>query len=407
EKLKQTGQRFVATGLLFFPPNISMVYHLRDFRLTGPLLPKSIAKLHAIRQTHEGSDSTNIYLSSVNDAASVSYVLTRWPKYSALDRELPFKPFPSLSLPCTLIAENANLIMDSASYCLSKNGELFAKFRWQTGAKHLVPYAAELDIVDKNGNELAKGQRLQILPAKGDFTEQSMSVKMPRFQSLSQDVYAVLRIFSCFNEGMLPLQKNTLPMRALGVDLLKINPATSEQVDLSDARLQLIFEDGDQVLIFKNKGAMPEAYLAKAIVPVKSSAEAAKIMEDSHFDPGKTTIIESPGAIAVAKSAAGNRQYTPPRVTRRDPNTVLVEYDSSEDAFLILTDTFYSGWHAYLDGEEQPIYRANLAFRAVKVPPGKHELKFVFLPASFYGGGIIAILTALGVLLASLKRKKK
>jgi hypothetical protein len=414
EELKKKGQRFVATGTLFFPPNISMVYNLRDFRLTGPLLPKSITKLQGIRQTHEGTDSRSIFFSPVNDAASVGYILTRWPKYSTLDREIEFKPFPLLKrFPLFLFAEKEDLLIDSASYCLSKNGELFVKFHWKTRAEQIAPYAAELDIVDGRGKDLAKGQRLPFLPGKDNFTTQTMSVKIPHFQSLSEDGYAVLRIFNCFTEGMLPLQKSDLPMRALGLELLKISPETSDQTDLSNARLQLIYEDSDQVLIYKNRGAMPEAYLTSAIVFVKSLAEAAEIMEDSRFNPRETTIIEAAEQIASGisrpqiKENGKNPQGNSPRVTRRDPNTVLVEYESSEDAFLILTDTFYSGWHAYLDGEEQPIYRANLAFRAVKVPPGKHELKFVFLPASFYGGGIIAILTALGVLLASLKRKKK
>lgn len=414
EELKKTGQRFVATGMLFFPPNISMVYKLRDFRLTGPLLPKSITKLEGIRQAHEGADSRSIFFSPVNDAASVGYILTRWPKYSAVDREIEFKPFPSLKrFPLSLFAEKEDLLMDSASYCLSKNGELFVKFHWKTGAKQIAPYAAELDIVDGTGKDLAKGQRLTFLPGKDNFTTQTMSVKVPHFQSLSEDVYAVLRIFNCFNEGMLPLQKSDLPMRALGLELAKISPETCDQTDLSNARLQLIYEDSDQLLIYKNRGAMPEAYLTSTFLSVKSLAEAAEIMKDSRFNPRETTIIEDAEKIASGisrpqiKENGENSQGNWPTVTRRDPNNVVVEFNSKQEAFLVLTDTFYSGWHAYLDGKEQPIYRANLAFRAVRVPPGQHELKFVFVPASFYGGVIIAGLTALSVLLISLRQKRK
>jgi len=414
EELKKTGQRFVATGMLFFSPNISMAYNLRDFRLTGPLLPSSIAKLHNIRDTHEGADSRSIFFSPLNDAASVGYVLTRWPKYSAIDRELPFKPFPSLTpLPRALFGQNADLLMESASYCLSDNGELFTKFHWRTESKQIAPFAAELDIVDKDGNDLAKGQRLPFLPGKGDSTIQTMSVKIPRFKSMGEDAYAVLRIFNCFNEGMLSLQKANLPMRALGLELLRISPRATEQFDLSSARLQLIYEDSDQVLIYKNRGAMPQAYLTTAIVPVKSLDDAAKIMRDFRFDPSKTTLIESAPALAgaipepPASNSAENQQNNPANVTRIDPNTVLVEFESKQDAFLVLTDSFYNGWHAYLDGKEQPIYRANIAFRAVKVPAGRHTLKFVYTPASFFGGVIIAIITAILVLLIILRQKKK
>ena len=52
----------------------------------------------------------------------------------------------------------------------------------------------------------------------------------------------------------------------------------------------------------------------------------------------------------------------------------------------MLLDSYYPGWRAYVDGKQAEILRANYAFRAVRVPAGKHRVEFVYRPRSFYAG---------------------
>jgi hypothetical protein len=77
-------------------------------------------------------------------------------------------------------------------------------------------------------------------------------------------------------------------------------------------------------------------------------------------------------------------------------NKVILESDTDNNAFLYVSDTWYPGWRAYVDGKETKIYRANLAFRAVEVPKGKHTVVFKYVPMSFYIG---LCLTIIGILL--------
>jgi len=79
------------------------------------------------------------------------------------------------------------------------------------------------------------------------------------------------------------------------------------------------------------------------------------------------------------------------------PNKVVLNASTDTDAFLYLSDTWYPGWKAYIDGKETEIYRANLTFRAVRLPKGTHEVVFQYRPMSFYIG---ALLTLSGVLLS-------
>ncbi|MGC8947560.1 MAG: YfhO family protein, partial [Anaerolineae bacterium] len=64
------------------------------------------------------------------------------------------------------------------------------------------------------------------------------------------------------------------------------------------------------------------------------------------------------------------------------PNDVVLFVETDAPALLVLSDTFYPGWQAEVDGERAPIYRTNAVFRGVLVPPGKHRVEMTFRPSS-------------------------
>lgn len=67
------------------------------------------------------------------------------------------------------------------------------------------------------------------------------------------------------------------------------------------------------------------------------------------------------------------------RITSRTANTVALEVGPLEEhRILTFLDAYYPGWVAYLDGQPTPILRANEQFKAVVLPPGTHQVRFVF-----------------------------
>lgn len=70
--------------------------------------------------------------------------------------------------------------------------------------------------------------------------------------------------------------------------------------------------------------------------------------------------------------------------------------------YLILADQFDEGWKAKIDGQDTNVSRANLIFRAVKVPTGKHEVVFTYWPKSFDMGLIISLATIFLMSLVSM-----
>ena len=72
------------------------------------------------------------------------------------------------------------------------------------------------------------------------------------------------------------------------------------------------------------------------------------------------------------------------------PNRILVEAEGP--GRLVLSEIFYPGWKATLDGEPVPVREIYHVLRSVDLPEGSHEILFKFQPFSVYGGMLLAVL---------------
>jgi hypothetical protein len=77
------------------------------------------------------------------------------------------------------------------------------------------------------------------------------------------------------------------------------------------------------------------------------------------------------------------------------PNRVGVHLSASTAGWLVLSDVWYPGWHATVDGQDAALVRGNYLYRAISVPAGEHKVVFSYRPASFWMGlaiGLAALL---------------
>jgi hypothetical protein len=85
------------------------------------------------------------------------------------------------------------------------------------------------------------------------------------------------------------------------------------------------------------------------------------------------------------------------RVISYEPERVVIEANLGSDGYLVLTDAYYPGWRAEVDGKKQPILRAYILFRAVYLPEGEHTVEFIYDPISFKVGAAISLVSLLCV----------
>ncbi|HLA81918.1 MAG TPA: YfhO family protein, partial [Thermoleophilia bacterium] len=151
--------------------------------------------------------------------------------------------------------------------------------------------------------------------------------------------------------------------------------------------------------IWRNTRALPRGYLVTDFTVATDEASMSRAMTE-RWDPARTVILSSPPqGISLVRSTA-----SPGVITRRVYEPLRVSFDVAitQPAILVLNDTYYPGWKAYVDGAERPILRANHAFRAVALPAGTRRVEFVFAPRSLSLGGAVSAATWLLVLGATL-----
>ncbi len=77
-------------------------------------------------------------------------------------------------------------------------------------------------------------------------------------------------------------------------------------------------------------------------------------------------------------------------------NRLDLQVKTSGNTFLILNDTYFPGWKAFMNGKKTKIYRANYNFRAVPLSAGTHRVEFIYDPMSFKLGAGVTLLGIVG-----------
>jgi uncharacterized membrane protein YfhO len=81
-----------------------------------------------------------------------------------------------------------------------------------------------------------------------------------------------------------------------------------------------------------------------------------------------------------------------------------MEVQAGRAGYVVLADAFDPGWRATVDGEPAPLLRANVAFRAVAVPAGRHVVEMVYRPRAVILGLALTLLTLALVAVATATR---
>ncbi|MBI4279286.1 MAG: YfhO family protein [Armatimonadetes bacterium] len=145
------------------------------------------------------------------------------------------------------------------------------------------------------------------------------------------------------------------------------------------------------ITISENPHALPHGYLVTRVV-VTDRGNVLPVMRSRAFDPRTTVVLEE----VPQKPAGPPVPGAAPRAVEQvsSPNRVVFRVRSPGPAILVVSDPYYPGWTATVDGRETRILRANYAFRAVSVPSGEHEVVFTYRPRGLWAALAISALGA-------------
>lgn len=150
-------------------------------------------------------------------------------------------------------------------------------------------------------------------------------------------------------------------------------------------------EDLGKARIYENLNVMPRAWLTSQVqsaqpAQILAAVKTSKLPNGDTFNPRTIALIEEPIDFAAqAPDPNATVQVEFPSETQ-----VRLQTHSTQPSFLVLSDVFYPGWEAHIDGKPAHIFQTNYILRGLQLPPGDHTVSFSFRPKSFAIGCGIA-----------------
>ncbi|MBI5426845.1 MAG: YfhO family protein, partial [Nitrospinae bacterium] len=152
---------------------------------------------------------------------------------------------------------------------------------------------------------------------------------------------------------------------------------------------------GPTIKIYENLRILPRAFLVGACQVVRADADYKKILSSEGFRPRETVLLDAApegfDCDGAPKPANGAGEFV--RVVDYKNESIELAVKTNSRKFLFMSESYYPGWKAAVDGREVKIHLADYAFRAVLLGPGEHVVRFYYAPLSFKIGAAISLLT--------------
>jgi hypothetical protein len=148
---------------------------------------------------------------------------------------------------------------------------------------------------------------------------------------------------------------------------------------------------------------LPRAFIVPGSL-VLSKDEVLDFMAGTDFDPQKTILFEKedfrtePPLLSYDRSAASGQV----EITHYRPDRIAFTAETPNAAYLFVSEIFYPGWKAFIDGQPARILRGNYLFRVLELPKGRHSIVLEFTPWTIRMGSAVTILALLFVGASSL-----
>lgn len=162
--------------------------------------------------------------------------------------------------------------------------------------------------------------------------------------------------------------------------------------------------DQDGWKIFENLDVLPRATMVNNYRIYTDTKDFEQIFFNPLFDPKETALLDhAPNTLHAPSEASPGaaiiQSYTSSQIT--------IETHANSAQLLILSDTYFPGWEAFIDGRSSKILKANYALRAVYVPEGSHTVTFLYRPRSFSTGIKTSMIGLSGILLLAIAIKRR
>ncbi len=428
EMLQQDKEPFRILGLdkVLYPVTAG-VYGLDDIRNLDAMYPQRYAKfLGRFIEPEFGDRFTGqdtVYQNKFLDLMNVKYILSIYPLLDRwVSRDLSSQLAQTCRAPASCSGYQANnettalwAIQGAVGESISRvslplqlrPGIAFVRFEIGFESAHPVAYATGSEIsfelfLEGTAKPLYS-KRLPVKAATVGWVGEGDVVDLTPFEGKEVTLTFTTRCKpSCPSQVQAAWKNVELLQPAEDYVRSGISPFIPLKENLAQARMrvQKVFED--QARVYVNDSAFPRAFIVHDVILAKSEQDALDQLADPAFDPRRQVVIEGDGHAGLPPNAGlevttqpAAHDFASAQFLRREPGYVEIQATADQPGFLVLTDTFYPGWRATVDGNDDTIRAADYLFQAVALPAGNHRVVFIYDPWSYKIGFAITLLALL------------
>jgi len=146
--------------------------------------------------------------------------------------------------------------------------------------------------------------------------------------------------------------------------------------------------------IYRSDAALPRAFVVSR-ARCLGDEETLRLIRERTVDFRREVLL---AGCATAPLAGNGSPTASAEIDHYAPDRVVITAASDRPGYLVLTDTWFPGWTAHVDGRESSVERADYAFRAVRIEPGRHQVEFLYAPGSVRLGLALSVLALLAII---------
>lgn len=174
-------------------------------------------------------------------------------------------------------------------------------------------------------------------------------------------------------------------------------------LDLVNLRYIVMRDPGGAYRIVERPNAMPRAFLVHEYVRAEHRYEALSLLQ--RLDFRRAAVLEEEPAMVIPYHPDNPEppvEGVEARIESYEPMRARIRAKTPQPALLVLSDLYYRGWRASINGRPAPILQTNFLMRGVELPPGEHLVEFEYRPRSFTAAKLISLITWATLALAIL-----
>jgi hypothetical protein len=189
-------------------------------------------------------------------------------------------------------------------------------------------------------------------------------------------------------------------------------PAVSwdQTCDMLNAKYRVVVDEKQRRIDLTTASTYtPRAYFVYSAKVIPDEKKVKATMESMEFNPWETVVVEEDPHFPLTESHDTTRGTAD--ITSYELTKISLDVSTPRNGFLVLSEIYYPGWVAYVDGVSQNVYRADWSLRAIPVTAGIHKIQVNYEPQPFRRGMWISFATIavsiIGIVLIIMPRRSR